>query len=152
MRFCNIQAFNLALLGKQGWRLLTNPDRLITRLNKDRYFQRSDFLGAKVDHSPSYAWRSIWSSQFLFKEGNKWNIGNGGDLLSIWSSLWHDNCLCHGESLGCPDNLDGNLANLRVIEVVRPECKEWDEEALAAVLDMGSIEKIKKVPLSILHG
>jgi len=38
MSFKNLPTFNLAMLGKQGWRLKTNPDSFVTRLYKARYY------------------------------------------------------------------------------------------------------------------
>ena len=35
--FKNLYAYNLAMLAKQGWRIITNPDSLIARLYKARY-------------------------------------------------------------------------------------------------------------------
>lgn len=36
--FKSLGTFNLAMLGKQGWRNLTHPDTLISRMYKARYF------------------------------------------------------------------------------------------------------------------
>jgi hypothetical protein len=38
MGFKDIKLFNLAMLGKQGWRLLTNPDSLCAIVLKGKYF------------------------------------------------------------------------------------------------------------------
>jgi len=46
--FRNTYGFNLVLLGKQGWNLLTNPYTIISKLLKDKYYPRGDFLEAKV--------------------------------------------------------------------------------------------------------
>jgi hypothetical protein len=58
--FKNLQAFNLALLGKQAWNLVTKSESLITKLFKARYFPNCDFVEANIGHNPSYVWRSIW--------------------------------------------------------------------------------------------
>jgi len=46
MGFRRLFGFNLAILGKQGWKLLTELDTIVTRIFKARYFPRTDFLGA----------------------------------------------------------------------------------------------------------
>lgn len=46
MGFCNLKAFNLALLGKQAWRLQTQPDLLVSRLYKAKYYPHGDVWNA----------------------------------------------------------------------------------------------------------
>ncbi|XP_060969090.1 uncharacterized protein LOC133036597 [Cannabis sativa] len=57
--FRNIRDFNLAMLGKQGWRLLTNNSSLVARVFKARYYSQSSFLDAELGANPSYVWRSV---------------------------------------------------------------------------------------------
>ena len=54
--FRNIQAFNLAMLAKQGWRILTNRDSLVARVFKAKYCPYDDILNSKKGSNPSYAW------------------------------------------------------------------------------------------------
>jgi len=54
-----LTTFNVAMLGKQGWRFQTDPSSLVSRLFKARYFPNSDFIGSNIGHNPSYVWRSI---------------------------------------------------------------------------------------------
>lgn len=61
MGFRNLQAFNLAMLAKQGWQLLTDSSSLIARIFKAKCYPYGDVPGAKVGNSPSYAWRSIYN-------------------------------------------------------------------------------------------
>ena len=42
--FCDIQAFNHALLAKIGWRLLTNPDCLLAKVLLGKYCHKTSFL------------------------------------------------------------------------------------------------------------
>jgi hypothetical protein len=46
MGFRDMRMFNLALLGKQGWRLIDKPNSLCAKVLKDRYFHDTDFLSA----------------------------------------------------------------------------------------------------------
>lgn len=52
--FRNFRDFNLSLLGKQGWRLLTKPDNLSTKLYKARYFPEGNFIDSKLGNNPSF--------------------------------------------------------------------------------------------------
>ena len=38
MGFRNLQAFNLAMLAKQGWRLISNPNSLVAQIYRARYY------------------------------------------------------------------------------------------------------------------
>lgn len=82
-----MEAFNLSMLGKQGWKLLKDPSSLLTHILKAKYFSRRGFLEAGIDHNPSYTWRSIWSSQNLVKLDLRWKIGDGS-LIRVWSEPW----------------------------------------------------------------
>jgi hypothetical protein len=54
MGFRDLRSFNLAILGKQGWRLITRPDSLCARVLKGRYFHDTDFMSdvRKMDLGP----------------------------------------------------------------------------------------------------
>lgn len=67
MGFRNIHDFNIALLGKQGWRLLQFPEKLVSKAYKARYYPHGSFLNAKLEHNPNYIWRSVVKSQSLLK-------------------------------------------------------------------------------------
>lgn len=69
-----IEAFNLALLGKQLWRFLTHP----TRIFKSRYFAKSNPLSADLGSRPS---------QQLIKQGARVKLGNGRKT-NIWLDHW----------------------------------------------------------------
>ena len=57
--FRDFRDFNLAMLGKQGWRFLTNPDSLVSKVYKARYFPGGNFLDAILGNNPIFIWRSI---------------------------------------------------------------------------------------------
>ena len=54
MGFLDIQAFNLALLAKQAWRLIHNTHSLFYRVYKSRYFPNCSFMDAELGNNPSY--------------------------------------------------------------------------------------------------
>ena len=87
MGFRNLQAFNLAMLAKQGWWLLMNPNSLVARVYKAKYFPHGDVLNASLGSKPSYAWRSILQGLEVVKRGSCWRVGNG-KLIHIWKDRW----------------------------------------------------------------
>ncbi|XP_019155723.1 PREDICTED: uncharacterized protein LOC109152478 [Ipomoea nil] len=52
--FKELRAFNLAMLGKQAWRFLTNPGSLAARIYKARYYPTTSFVDATVGNCPSF--------------------------------------------------------------------------------------------------
>ena len=48
MGFRDLKDFNLALLAKQGWRILANQNSLVHRIFKAKYFTNNTFLEAKL--------------------------------------------------------------------------------------------------------
>ncbi|XP_074378563.1 uncharacterized protein LOC141720107 [Apium graveolens] len=66
--FRQIHAFNIALLGKQGWRLICYPESLANRLYKARYYPRDPYVHTRSEAIE----RSTVSS--LMNSNNQWNI------------------------------------------------------------------------------
>ncbi|XP_050258802.1 uncharacterized protein LOC126703770 [Quercus robur] len=71
MGFRNLQAFNKVMLAKQLWRILQNPNSLVARVLKAKYFPTKDILNANLGSSPSYSWRSIHSSLDVIRKGTR---------------------------------------------------------------------------------
>ena len=87
MGFRDLKAFNLVLLAKQGWRIQKNPDSLIHKVFKAKYFAGSTFMEAQMGKRPSYIWRSILSAREIITRGSRWVIGNGR-RVHIWKDRW----------------------------------------------------------------
>lgn len=90
MGFRDMRNFNLALLGKQGWRLMVNPDSLCARVLKGRYYHDSDFLNSKRRKHASHNWRAILAGRDVLSRGIIRRIGNGVST-NIWNDRWLPN-------------------------------------------------------------
>lgn len=87
MGYQDLESFNLALLAKQGWRLMQNPETLVAKVYQQKYFPNESFLNSQLGRNPSYAWRSIWNAKKLLNEWLMWRIGNGRSV-KIWGDRW----------------------------------------------------------------
>jgi hypothetical protein len=87
MGFRDIGAFNEALLAKQGWRVMTEPDSLLAQILKSKYYPKCHFLKAKRGHKASYSWQSINKASWILKRGCFWLLGSGKDI-NIWEDRW----------------------------------------------------------------
>ena len=67
--FKDITDFNMAMLGKQLWRLIEKPNTLFSRVFKGRYYRNASSLEPIRSYSPSYGWRSIISARSLVSKG-----------------------------------------------------------------------------------
>ena len=67
MGFRDLESFNRALLAKQVWRLLLEPESLCARVLRARYYPDGKLLNAKLKSGSSYTWQSILAGLECFK-------------------------------------------------------------------------------------
>ena len=87
MGFRDIEMSNLALLARQAWRILQDPDTLSARVLKAVYFPDTLFLDAALGPSPSRVWRAIVDGRDVLQQGLIQRIGTGEET-EVWSSNW----------------------------------------------------------------
>ncbi|XP_012853800.1 PREDICTED: uncharacterized protein LOC105973324 [Erythranthe guttata] len=87
MGFRDLRMFNLALLAKQLWRVLTSPDLLLSRIIRARYFPSGDIFRAVAGKRPSATWQSMLKARPFLIRGLRRRIGDGKDT-SIWADPW----------------------------------------------------------------
>ena len=87
MSFRKFHEFNVAMLGKQGWRLLIDSSSLVARVYKARYYPLGSFLDAQLGNNLSYIWRSVLASQKVIRDGVRWRVGVGNHI-NVWSDPW----------------------------------------------------------------
>lgn len=87
MGFRDLECFNLAMLAKQAWRLVTEPDLLLPRILKAKYFPHGSFFTAEYGDRPSLTWRGILAARSALSLGLRRIICNGLET-SIWGDHW----------------------------------------------------------------
>ncbi|GKA88942.1 reverse transcriptase [Tanacetum coccineum] len=85
--FRDLHSFNLALLAKQGWRLIINPESFWARILKGLYFPKGNFLTASKGSHASWLWQSLLLGRDVLLQGIRWQVGNG-EKISFWTHKW----------------------------------------------------------------
>ena len=85
--FRELHSFNLAMLAKQGWRLMKNTHSLFYRVYKSKYFPNISFLDAPSPNLGSFAWKSIVAAKSVLDNGLRWQVGTE-NKIRIWQDRW----------------------------------------------------------------
>ena len=142
--FKDLEAFNIALLGKQMWRMLAHKDSLLARVFKSRYYAKSEPLSAGLGSRPSYAWRSIRAAQQLLQQGARMLIGNG-QLTRVFQDSWiGQKPAARAQAIrwNCENQHPHLPHNLRVSELLLNDGREWNRELLTRYFPEEEMRKI----------
>jgi len=141
MGFRDIKLFNLAMLGKQGWRLMTSPDTLCSRVLKGKYFPHGDFLSARNKRNSSHTWRAILAGRKALQCGLIRRIGDGVNT-NVWQDRWIPGAI--GGKPICPKP---GASAIRVCDLLAPDGRSWDVLALHQNLLYMDAQAVKNIPL-----
>lgn len=137
--FRDLEKFNQAMLAKQWWRLLINPESLCARFLRSMYYPQGVFLSAVLGSRPSYAWRSILFGRVLLEKGLRRGVGSGEEI-NVWIDKWlFDDA--PKAPLRKPALFD---LDLRVCDLICPQTKTWDRGKLEENFFERDIELILK--------
>ncbi|XP_045831568.1 uncharacterized protein LOC123922956 [Trifolium pratense] len=142
MGFKSLHTFNLPMLGKQSWRVMSNPDILISKIYKAKYFPHCDFFDSKLGHNPSFVWRSICNSKFILRAGSRRRIGNGQDI-----PLFNENCLYDASSVSIQQTEVFIDASVTVANIIIPDEKCWNVPLITMMFEPNRVAKIIATPL-----
>ena len=114
MWFKDIEQFNNALLVKQVWRMMNNPDSLCFRVFKACFFPNCSILDVEEKAPRSYAWKSILSARDVIRKCMVWRIGDGQSVRvkeDKWIPTRPGSVPASPLSTALPDPMVGGLIN-----------------------------------------
>ncbi|XP_019172765.1 PREDICTED: uncharacterized protein LOC109168178 [Ipomoea nil] len=144
MGFKELRAFNLAMLGKQAWRFLTDPETPVAKIYKARYYPTTSFTDATIGNCPSYCWRSIMAAHAMVVSGVRRRIGNGQTTL-IWGHPW----LRDNPSPLIQTEMPQQLREARVAGLIDLQTHTWDPHILSDLFNPEDVERINMIPVSL---
>ena len=125
--FRDLEIFNDALLAKQAWRLLDNPNSLCARVLKARYFPNEGFLTAGCPASASKTWKAIIQGRDMLKTGLIRLVGNGET-----NEVWHDQWIEGTISMKPMGSLKPNSVQF-VSDLLDPGTNQWDTDLVRSI-------------------
>ncbi|KAA3461389.1 reverse transcriptase [Gossypium australe] len=131
--FKEFSKFNLALLAKQGWKIITQPNCLFACVMKAKYFSKRRIHECRL---------SIWGARQLLEEGIGWRIGNG-NAVNIWNDAWLPG-LGNGRVQG--QNID--IRYSKVLDLIDKETTTWKQDTIQALFGEEQLESILLIPLA----
>jgi hypothetical protein len=142
MGFRDLHSFNLAMLAKQVWRLIDQPNSLRSKLLGAKYYPSGDIIKAGPKSGSSFIWQSIVAGIQTFKRGCIWRVGNG-DNIEIWKDPWIPSS---------PDrkivSLRGDCILTRIAELIDPSTGTWDVEMVQSIFHPIDAQRILQIPLN----
>ena len=144
MRFKDLQLFNRALLAKQLWRLLQNPNSLVYRFLKSKYFPHTNVLEATIRGNASYLWRSVCDTVGFLRSGLRWCVGVGSHI-----NIWQDSWLSVPPSFKVITTAPILPGIASVESLIDAESMTWKKSLIEQIFLLQDSELILKIPLSL---
>jgi hypothetical protein len=143
--FWDLVMFNKALLAKQGWRLMQDPNSVAAEILQAKYFPHSTFLEAQLRAKPSFVWRSIFNARELLRKGLLWRVGDGRSI-KIWGEKW-----LPAPTTYCVQSIPRSLdENSKVSDLIDQESRRWKVEFIHTEFMEEEANTILGIPLNPL--
>jgi hypothetical protein len=141
MGFRDLHCFNQAMLAKQCWRLLSEPDSLCAQVLRAKYYPDGDLINARLKKGSSFTWQSIMAGLKTFRRGCIWRPGSGS-TINIWTDHWVPSS--PSRQVITPR---GNCVLSRVEELIDPITGRWDEGLISEIFSEADVTRILRIPL-----
>lgn len=142
--FHEIQKFNDAFLAKQLRRLVTQPNLLMSRVLKAKYFPTGCLLKALATNTSSWLWKCWIGAKYVLEMGLKYQMGDGKSIR-IWEVPWLDNA---PKFIPKPKQ-EGTPSVTWARELMDREGKEWNEELLERLFWPQDVITITNIPIRL---
>lgn len=125
--FRDLHLFNLAMLARQDWRIIQNPDSLCAQVLRAKYGNNGSLLNAQEVPGISYTWRSVIRGFQALNKGLNWRMGDCSNI-QIWEDPWIVNGLSRR-----PITPRRQTVLTWVEELIEPETGSWDVQLVRDV-------------------
>ncbi|KAA3472633.1 reverse transcriptase [Gossypium australe] len=134
----------MALLAKQGWKIIIQPNCLFARVMKSKYFPKGNFMHTELKAYPSFTWRIIWGARRILEEGIGWRVGNG-EGINIWNDAW-----IPGSGNGRVQCQFIDTIFTTVADLIDKDTSTWKHDIIRSLFGEEQLKRILAIPL--VHG
>ena len=131
-----IETFNKALVAKQFWRTGQNPQLLLAKTLKSKYYPKTNHIWEidQVPRNSSKMWKNIWQTKNSSLAQAKWQVGKE-DSIRLRDSFWYKPR--NGDSL---DHLQLWYGTIK--DLMDPTSWNWNSELINTVYNRPEAEAI----------
>lgn len=134
--FKDLMVFNIAMLGKQAWRISQCQNSLWSQLMKGLYFPNCDFWRARKGSHPSWGWQSLLAGRDAIAPQVMWVVGNG-QKISIREDKW--------VKIGPIGGRASPNEPSKVADLIDFDAVQWKEDLLKSLFDDFLVSEIKAI-------
>lgn len=142
--FRRLREFNLAMLSKQAWNLIQNPNSLVGRVYRARYYQNTDFLNARKGNNPYFIRSSLLETQEIILRHSRWRVGDG-TTIRILEDRW----LPDKVNPFVSTNPYPYLEAATVSSLKNAQDTGWDEDVISDIFNERDAKLILSIPLAM---
>ena len=141
--FKNFSLFNRAMIAKQNWRVQNNPNSLLARTFKTKYFPTNSLREYHPKPHHSWIWKNITDNQCSPLHQGRWLIGNGNQIP-----------LSHPDWFQCSNQVlrEQRLNNGTVADLVDSQTKSWKCDLVRKIYQPPIAKEMLQVPLPKTQG
>jgi hypothetical protein len=137
--FRRMHDFNLSLISKLGWKLLSNFDCLWVNQLQKKYIKYGNFISSPNVSSSSWIWKGIQKIKPFISAGACLTVSRNS-TASIWSTNWVPSLPSFRPLPKFPSNR--NPRALLIRDLIDPTLSSWKVPAVTSLFDSFSAQAI----------
>jgi hypothetical protein len=143
--FRRMHDFNLSLIAKLGWKLLSNSDCLWVNQLQKKYIKYGNFISSPNVSSSSWIWKGIQKVKPLISAGACLTVSRTS-TASIWMTNWVPSLPSFRPLPKFPSNR--NHRALLIQDLIDPALSSWKVPAITSLFDPISAQAILNTRIS----
>jgi hypothetical protein len=143
--FRRMHDFNLSLISKLGWKLLSNSDCLWVNQLQKKYIKYGNFISSPNVSSSSWIWKGIQKIKPLISAGACLTVSRNS-TASIWSTNWVPSLPSFRPLPKFPSNK--NPRALLIRDLIDPTLSRWKVPAVTSLFDSFSAQAVLNTRIS----